>query len=77
MERLGPESSMLMAAAPIACRGVRDVRALWELPMDADRDDATLLAASPAAVGPDRAEGARRLLAWFHLPHGGARAGEF
>jgi hypothetical protein len=77
MERMGPESSMLMAAAPIAFRAGRDLRALWELPMDAERGDATLLAASPAVAGPARADGARRLLAWFHVPRGGTKVGEF
>jgi hypothetical protein len=77
MERMGPESLMLMAAAPIAFRPVRDDRALWELPMEVDRTAPTLLAASPLVGAPERPQGPRRLLAWLHLARGGARAGEF
>ncbi len=77
MERIGPEASLLMAAAPIAFRAARDDRALWEIPMDADRVDPTLLAAVPAAVAPARPAGARRILAWLHVARDGARAAEF
>jgi hypothetical protein len=77
MERMGPESSMLMAAAPIACRATRGERALWELPLDADRAEPTMLAASPALAGPTRAGGAHRLLAWLHVARDGPPAGEY
>jgi hypothetical protein len=77
MERTGPESLMLMAAAPIAFRAVRDDRRLWELPMETAPEAPALLAASPVVSGSVRPAGARRLLAWLHLPRGGAEGGEF
>ncbi|HTW77103.1 MAG TPA: hypothetical protein VMG14_04990 [Thermoplasmata archaeon] len=61
MERMGPESLLLMAAAPIAFRTPSDDRALWEIPIEAeDRRPTLLLAAGPisTATRPDsRARG--------------------
>ena len=48
MERMGPESLMLMAAAPIAYRPAMDDRALWEIPVTDEARPAELLAALPA-----------------------------
>ena len=77
MQRMGPESLMLMAAAPIACRAVPDDRALWELPMEGERPESALLAASPVIAGAPRPVGARRLLAGLHAPRAGPEPAEF
>jgi hypothetical protein len=77
MERMGPESLMLMAAAPISYRAAVDDRRLWELPMEDERREPTLLAASPLLAAPARPAGPRRLLAWLHLPRGAVEAAEF
>ena len=66
MERLGPESLMLMAAAPIAHRTAIEDRALWEIPIaDEARGTPRLLAAAPAAAGTRVPRGTRGWWAWL------------
>lgn len=66
MERLGPESLMLMAAAPIRARAARDERAMWEALADAETPPPpALLAAAPALAPSGRARERRGW--WAHL----------
>jgi hypothetical protein len=77
MERMGPEASLLMAAAPIRYVPVGDDRALWELPLDRPPVERTLLAAAPAVAPSRRPRGARAWFAALHWPARGVRGGGF
>lgn len=75
MQRTGPESLMLMAAAPLAYRTDLSRRALWELPAELRAEDRREVPL--AALGAGRRQSAgRRLLAWVGLGAGEARRAE-
>ncbi len=77
MERTGPESLMVMAAMPIACRPCLGEQRLWELPLSDDAPDRpALLAALPVrATEPPRA-GLRAWWSRLRVPTGvGGRGG--
>ncbi len=66
MERLGPESLMLMAAAPIRARTARDERAMWEALADAEAPGPVpMLAVAPALARSGAARDRRGW--WAHL----------
>jgi hypothetical protein len=67
MQRTGPESLMLMAAAPIAFRVEGQERPLWRVPMDAGSPKPGLLAAMPARRRRGRPVGER--LGFFLFRH--------
>ncbi len=77
MERTGPESLTLMAAAPIFRPSAGVGRPLWEVPAEVDRLGPSLLAAAPASVAPSRPARAVRLLAWLHVPRAEAPSARF
>jgi hypothetical protein len=77
MERMGPESLMLMAAAPIACRARPEEGRLWEIPIEAGPRQVALLAATPVVSADMRPAAHRGLLAWLHLARDGRNPAEF
>ncbi len=78
MERTGPESLMVMAAMPIACRPRVGDQRLWELPL---RDDAPgtapLLAALPVRAPEPARVGRRGWWARLRVPTGVDDGGGF
>jgi hypothetical protein len=77
MERTGPESLMLMAAAPIAYRAGRGDVALWELPVQDDREEPALLAALPLGGAGPRRGGLRGWIDRLRPSHPAALVREF
>lgn len=74
MERLGPESLMVMAAARISRLPPLEDRALWELPVTETARAPELLAAAPVHRIPARRTDGRGWFGWWRDWAGSGRA---